>query len=74
MNAPATPELVPLRRCTVEYPSGQLKYQIVEKPRLLLRGRWGAGAEMARATLAHKLKRAMAVLGNVDMSKRRAVS
>lgn len=42
-----------------------LKYQILEKPRLLMRGLWGAGTEMALATLVYNLKRVMGGAGNV---------
>lgn len=70
MDRRTTPDLMRLRRCTVEYPFGLLKYQILEKPRLLMRGRWGAGTEMALATLAYNLKRVMAVLGSGDMRAR----
>ena len=64
MHARATPELMRLRRCVVEHPFASLKYRIFEKPRFLLRGRWGAGTEMSLATLVWNLKRAMAVLGS----------
>ena len=57
MQTRATPEAMRLRRCTVEHPFASLKYRIFEKPRFLLRGRWGAGTEMAFATLSWNLKR-----------------
>lgn len=63
MQQRATPQAMRLRRCTVEHPFAALKYQILEKPRLLLRGLKGAATEMALATLAYNLKRALAVLG-----------
>lgn len=72
MNARATPGLMRLRRSTVEYPFGVLKYQVLEKPRLLLRGMWGAGTEMALAVLAYNLKRAIAVLGGGELARRLA--
>ena len=72
MHARATPELMRLRRCVVEHPFASLKYRIFEKPRFLLRGRWGAGTEMSLATLVWNLKRAMAVLGSVDLAERLA--
>ena len=72
MHARATPELMRLRRCVVEHPFAGLKYRIFEKPRFLLRGRWGAGTEMSLATLVWNLKRAMAVLGSVDLAERLA--
>jgi transposase len=70
MDARATPALMRLRRSTVEYPFGILKYQILEKPRLLLRGLWKAGTEITLAVLAYNLKRAMAVLGTGAMVRR----
>ncbi len=47
MQERATPEAMRLRRCIVEHPFASLKYRIFEKPRFLLRGRWGAGTEMS---------------------------
>jgi transposase len=73
MHARATPEVMRLRRCTVEHPFASLKYRIFEKPRFLLRGRWGAGTEMALATLVWNLKRAMTVLGNTILVERFAL-
>lgn len=67
MHARATPTVMRLRRCTVEHPFAMLKYQIFEKPRFLLRGLKGAATEMALATLAYNLKRAMSVLGTRGM-------
>lgn len=67
MHARATPELMRLRRCVVEHPFACLKYRIFEKPRFLLRGRWGAGTEMSLATLVWNLKRAMTVLGSAAL-------
>ena len=67
MQARATPELMRLRRCVVEHPFASLKYRIFEKPRFLLRGRWGAGTEMSLATLVWNLKRAMTVLGSAAL-------
>jgi transposase len=74
MNARATSALMRLRRSTVEYPFGILKYQILEKPRLLLRGLWGAGTEMALTVLAYNLKRALAVLGAGEIGRRLALA
>ena len=74
MHTRATPELMRLRRCTVEYPFGLLKFHILEKPRLLMRGLWGSGTEMALATLAYNLKRVMAVLGNGGVMARLALA
>ena len=52
------------RASIVEHPFGALKYQIFEKPRFLLRGKEGAGTEMALGVLAYNLKRVMNILGN----------
>jgi transposase len=52
MNARATPALMRLRRSTVEYPFGILKYQILQEPRVLLRGLWGYGAMGRRLAFA----------------------
>jgi transposase len=72
MHARATPQLMRLRRCVVEHPFASLKYRIFEKPRFVLRGRWGAGTEMSLATLAWNLKRAMAVVGKATLTERLA--
>jgi hypothetical protein len=64
--------LMRLRRCVVEHPFASLKYRIFERPRFLLRGRWGAGTEMSLATLVWNLKRAMAVVGKVALTERLA--
>lgn len=57
-----------LRRSTVEHPFGTLKYQVLEQPRFLLRGLWGAGTEMALAVLAYNMKRAISILGAANMT------
>lgn len=72
MHERATPWAMRLRRCTVEHPFASLKYRIFEKPRFLLRGRWGAGTEMSLATLVWNLKRAMAVVGKAALNERLA--
>lgn len=59
-----TAPVMRLRRSTVEHPFATLKYSILEKPRFLMRGLWGAGTEIAVATLVYNLKRAMKVRGN----------
>jgi len=63
----ATPEVMRLRRCTVEHPFAALKFHIFEKPRFLMRGLTGAGTEIALATLAYNVKRALATLGGQQM-------
>ena len=67
MQERATPAVMRLRRCVAEHPFASLKYRIFEKPRFLLRGRWGAGTEMSLATLVWNLKRAVAVLGSAAL-------
>ena len=52
------------RASIVEHPFGTLKYQIFEKPRFLMRGKEGAGTEMALGVLAYNLKRVMNIMGN----------
>jgi hypothetical protein len=68
------PEAMRLRCSTVEHPFGTLKYQIFGHPRFLLRGRWGAGSEMALGILAYNLKRALAVLGVEGFRQKLAAS
>ncbi len=63
MHERATPELMQLRRCTVEYPFAILKYRILGHPRFLLRGLAGARTEMSLATMVYNLKRMINVLG-----------
>jgi len=69
----ATPQAMRLRRCTVEHPFAALKFHIFEKPRFLMRGLTGAGAEIALATLAYNVKRALAVLGGQQMLQKLAM-
>jgi transposase len=63
MQNRATPEMMRLRRSTVEHPFASLKYRIFGHPRFLLRGLVGAQAEMSLATLVYNLKRMRNVLG-----------
>jgi hypothetical protein len=72
MHARATPELMRLRRCVVQHLFASLKCRIFEKPRFLLRGRWGAGTELSLATLVWNLKRAMRVIGSAALIERLA--
>lgn len=72
MKERTTAEHMKRRGSLVEHPFGTLKYQILEKPRFVLRGLWGAGTEMALSVLAYNLKRAMNVLGNAEMRRRLA--
>jgi transposase len=68
MQQRATPEVMRLRRSTVEHPFATLKYQIFGHPRFLLRGRRGAQAEMSLAVVAYNLKRMMNVLGQLRLA------
>jgi transposase len=63
MQQRATPEMMQLRRCTVEHPFASLKYHIFGHPRFLLRGLQGAQAEISLATTVYNLKRMLNVLG-----------
>ena len=74
MDERATPEAMRRRRCTVEHPFAGLKYRIFGHPRFLMRGIAGAKAEMAIATLAWNLKRAMSVLGSTELGNRLAIA
>jgi Transposase DDE domain len=63
MQQRATPEMMQLRRSTVEHPFASLKYRIFGHPRFLLRGLQGAQAEISLATMVYNLKRMLNVLG-----------
>jgi transposase len=63
MNCRATPQVMRLRRSTVEHPFAALKYHIFGHPRLLLRGLAGARTEIGLATMVYNLKRMIKVLG-----------
>jgi IS5 family transposase len=63
MQQRATPQVMRLRRSTVEHPFATLKYRIFGHPRFLLRGLKGAQTEMSLAVMAYNLKRMMNVLG-----------
>jgi Transposase DDE domain len=63
MNQRAIPQVMRLRRCTVERPFAMLKYVIFGHPRFLLRGLAGAQTEISFATLAYNLKTMMNALG-----------
>lgn len=57
------PEMMALRRQTVEHPFGDLKHRILGNARLLLRGLPGARGELSIAILAYNLKRAFNMKG-----------
>jgi transposase len=63
MQQRATPEIMRLRRSTVEHPFATLKYRIFGHPRFLLRGLAGAQTEISLATMVYNLKRMFNVLG-----------
>ena len=67
MQQRATPQAMRLRRSTAEHPFAALKFHIFGHPRFLMRGLTGAGTEIALATLAYNVKRALAVLGAQPM-------
>lgn len=69
MNERATPELMRLRRCTVERPFAELKERLFGR-RFLLRGLWGAACEMALGVMAFNLKRLMSLLGAASLMQR----
>jgi Transposase DDE domain len=57
------PEMMRIRRATVEHPFGNLKQWVFGNGRFLLWGLAGAETEMALGCMAYNLKRAMNVLG-----------
>jgi transposase len=63
MQQRATPEMMRLRRSTVEHPFAALKYHIFGHPRFLLRGLAGAQTEISLATMVYNLKRMRNVFG-----------
>ncbi len=67
MQHRATPEVMQLRRSTVEHPFATLKYRIFGHPRFLLRGLAGAQSEISLATMVYKLKRMRNVLGGIRL-------
>lgn len=67
MQQRATPEMMRLRRSTVEHPFASLKYRIFGNPRFLLRGLRGAQVESSLATMVYNLKRMLNVLGAVQL-------
>jgi transposase len=69
MHQRATPELMRLRRSTVEHPFGTLKYRIFGHPRLLLRGLSGANIEIGIAIMAYNLKRMLNLIGATRLTR-----
>jgi len=68
MQQRTTPQVMRLRRSTVEHPFATLKYRIFGHPRFLLRGKDGAQTEISLATIAYNLKRMMNVLGGQKLA------
>ena len=56
-----------LLRETAERPFAELKWRIFVHPRFLMRGRRGAGTEMAIGVLGYNLKQALRVLSPVGL-------
>jgi transposase len=67
MDQRATPEVMRLRRSTVEHPFATLKYRIFGHPRFLLRGLSGAQTEMSLAVMAYNIKRMFNILGGLQL-------
>jgi transposase len=59
------PQMMALRRQTVEHPFGDIKHRILGNGRLLLRGLQGARGELSIAVLAYNLKRLFNMKGGV---------
>lgn len=57
------PEMMALRRQTVEHPFGTIKERILGNARLLMRGLAGANAELNLAVLAYNFRRVTNLLG-----------
>jgi transposase len=69
MHERVNPEVMRLRRCTVEHPYATIKYRIFGHPRLLMRGLSGAKVEIGFATMAYNLKRMTNVLGMTKLTE-----
>ena len=59
----AQPEMMRLRRQTVEHPFADIKYRILGNARLLMRGLSGARSECSLAVLAYNIKRVFNMKG-----------
>lgn len=57
------PEMMALRKHTVEHPFADIKHRILGNARLLMRGLDGARTELSLAVLAYNLKRAFNMKG-----------
>jgi transposase len=60
----ATPDMMRLRRSTVEHPFATIKHEVLRNARLLMRGLQGARTELSLAVLAYNLKRVSNMKGN----------
>jgi transposase len=69
MQERVTPEVMRLRRSTVEHPFATIKYRIFGHPRLLMRGLSGARVEIGLAMMAYNLKRITNVLGATKLTE-----
>ena len=67
MAARTTVAHMRVRRETVERPFAELKWRIFGHPRFLMRGRGGAGTEMAIGVLGYNLKQALRALSPVGL-------
>jgi transposase len=67
MQQRTTPQLMRLRRATVERPFASLKYCIFGHPRFLLRGLQGAQTEISLAAMVYNLKRMLNVMGGTNL-------
>jgi transposase len=70
MHRRATPQVMRLRRSTVEHPFATLKYRILGHPRFLLRGLRGTQTEISLAVMAYNLKRMVNILGGQSITAR----
>ena len=68
MHQRATPQVMRLRRSTVEHPFANLKYRIFGHPRFLLRGLRGTQTEISFAVMAYNLKRMVNILGGQSIT------
>jgi hypothetical protein len=59
----ARPEMMAIRRQTVEHAFATIKHQILGNARLVMRGMKGAQAELGLAVLAYNLKRVFNMKG-----------
>jgi transposase len=65
----AHPEMMAMRRQTVEHPFDSIKHRILGNARLLMRGMTGAQAELSLAVLVYNLKRVFNMKGAAWMQR-----